>query len=227
MLKKHSPVSLSSLPDKAACVDEFVIRVIDGAQPFQLKPYRLSFKEKRALDTEIAKLLQLGIIYPLPKPDYLSPVVLVRKSDNSLRMCIDFRSLNKQTVQSKQLLPNVEDVIPLLSGKSYFSSLDLRSGFWQVPIAKESTKYLGFSTHQGNFGWNRLPFGLMNATNHFQACMQKALAACRDYCLVYVDDIIIFSNSYEEHLTHLDKVLSCLEIAKLSIKIEKCKFAVG
>ncbi len=226
LLNKHKSIWPSTLPAESACVSDFSIKIIDNSQPFQLKSYRLTHKEKLALDSEICLLLELGIISRLPTPEYLSPVVLVKKSDGTLRVCVDFRALNKQTVQSKLLLPNVEDVIAKLANKEVFTSIDLRSGFWQVPVEKASRKFLGFSTQKGNFSWNRMPFGLRNATNHFQSCMMKVLDKCSDFCLVYVDDIIIFSQTHTEHLEHLAKVFKCLQEAKLCIKIEKCKFCV-
>ncbi len=223
LLNKYKDVWPDTLPKDAALVEEFSIEFKEDASPFHMKPYKLSYAQKLALDCELAKLIDLGVIFNT-NCKFLSPIVMVKKSDDSFRLCVDFRRLNAMTKLTKLVLPNMDDVLCKMHNKKVFSTLDLRSSFWQIGVEDATQQYLGFSSHRGNFCWRRMPFGLANATNHMQTVMMKVLEGL-DFCsIAYVDDIIIFSDNMEQHTQHLELILKRLKKFKLAVKLEKCAF---
>ena len=135
-----------------------------------------------------------------------------------------FRKLNKETLRGAYPLPNIEDMMHDMSGAKYFSSLDVMSAFWNVPVAEKDIAKTGFSTPFGNFEWVRMPFGLVNASSTFQRLINKVLADL-PFAVAYIDDIFVFSNSFEEHVEHLQQVLKKLQEAGLKLKLAKCAFA--
>lgn len=160
------------------------------------------------------------------KSPFSSNVVLVRKKDGSLRFCIDFRKLNSRTVRDAYSLPRIEETIDNLSGSRYFSKLDLRSGYWQVAMSEVDKPKTAFSVGPlGFFECNRMAFGLTNAPATFQRLMERTMGELNlRECLIYLDDVIIFSRSVEEHLDRLNKVFERLEKAGLKLKGSKCEF---
>ena len=172
----------------------------------------------------IHKLLDNGIIRESHSP-YASPVVLVRKKDGSLRLCVDYRKLNAKTVKDAFPLPRIDESLDALRGACWFSTIDLASGFNQVAVDELDKEKTAFSTPFGLFEYNRMPFGLCNAPATFQRLMQSCLHdQIFQLLLVYMDDIIVFSSSFEAHLERLDKVLTRLEEHGLKIKPSKCQF---
>ena len=152
--------------------------------------------------------------------------MLVRKKDGSLLFCVDFRKLNNKTYKDAYAIPCVEDTLHLLAGAKYFSKLDLRSGYWQVEIKEEGKPKTAFQVGTlGFFEFNRMPFGLCNAPATFQRPMERCMRSLnlRD-CLIYLDDVIIFSASFEEHIDHLEAVFSHLKQHNLKLKGSKCEF---
>ena len=175
--------------------------------PFK-DPYRrippAMFEEVRQ---HIKEMLDAGAIRESQSP-FSSNIVLVRKKDNSLRFCIDFRKLNNRTVKDAYSLPRIEETIDSLSGAKYFSKLDLRSGYWQVGIKEADKHKTAFSVGPlGFFECNRMAFGLTNAPATFQRLMERCMGELHlKECLIYLDDIIIFSKTFEEHLERLENV---------------------
>ena len=165
------------------------------------------------IDEEVEKMMEAGVIEESNSP-WASPVVLVKKKDGSTRFCVDYRRLNMATVKDAYPLPRVEDCLDTMAGASWFSSLDLASGYWQLDIAPEHRAKTAFSTHRGLFQFRRMPFGLCNAPGTFERVMEVVMRGLQwKTCLVYLDDIVVFSASFEEHLERLEEVLQRLRTA--------------
>lgn len=173
----------------------------------------------------LQEMLKAGAIRESRSP-FSSNVVLVRKKDKSLRFCIDFRKLNNRTVKDAYALPRIEETIDCLAGSKYFTKLDLRSGYWQVPIKESDKAKTAFSVGPlGFFECNRMAFGLTNAPATFQRLMERCMGELHlKDCLIYLDDIIIFSDSLEEHFKRLEGVFRRLEAGRLKLKGSKCEF---
>ena len=162
-------------------------------------------------------------MWPSSSP-WASPVVLVPKKDGSLRFCVDYRRLNSITVKDVYPLPRVDDILDALGGVKYFSSLDLASGYWQIALSPDASLKSAFTTHCGLFEFLRMPFGLCNAPATFQCVMQRVLAGLEGHgYFVYLDDVLVASETFADHLNHLREVFSRLKDAGLRLKPQKCK----
>lgn len=193
-------------------------------KPIIYRPYRLSFEERKQVKEMINELLENNIIRESHGP-YASPILLVKKKDGGNRMCIDFRALNRITKKDKYPLPLIDDQIDRLGGYKYFITLDLASGYYQVPINKDSIEKTGFVTPDGHYEFLRMPFGLTNAPSVFQRLMNFVLGDLRyQTALVYIDDIIIPANSFEQGVERLTVVLDKLREHNLTLKLSKCFF---
>ena len=157
---------------------------------------------------------------------WASPVVLVRKKDGSLRFCIDLRKLNARTIKDAYSLPRIEDALDSLNGACIFTSLDLKSGYWQVELDEASIPLTAFTVGPlGFYECIRMPFGLTNAPATFQRLTESCLGDLHlEWCIIYLDDIIIFSKNPDDHLTWLRGVFECLAKAGLKLKPSKCEF---
>lgn len=193
--------------------------------PFK-EPYRrvppAMFEEVRE---HLKEMIDAGAIRESQSP-FSSNVVLVRKKDGGLRFCIDYRKLNSRTIKDAYYLPRIEESIDTLSGSKYFSKLDLRSGYWQVGIKESDKSKTAFSVGPlGFFECNRMAFGLCNAPASFQRLMERCMGELHlKECLIYLDDIIIFSKTFDEHLERLQNVFRQLELHGLKLKGSKCEF---
>ena len=200
-----------------------------GDAPPRRQPVR---RTPFAVRTEIARQLRemqsQGVIEPSSRP-WASPVVLVRKKDGSLRFCIDYRHLNLVTKPDVFPLPRMDDLLDQLGQFKFFSTLDLASGYWQVKMHPDSREKTAFITHQGLYELKVMPFGLRNAPAVFQRLMQCVLAGVNppegpDFVSVYLDDVIVFSRTLDDHLDHLSLVIDRLAKAGLKLKPSKCHF---
>ena len=173
----------------------------------------------------LKEMLDIGAIRRSSSP-WASPVVLVCKKDGSLRFCIDLSKLNARTVKDAYSLPRIEDALDSLNGACIFTSLDLKSGYWQVKLDKESIPLTAFTVGPlGFYECVRMPFGLTNAPATFQRLMESCLGELHlDWCIIYLDDIIIFSRTPNDHITRLEGVLEKLAKAGLKLKPSKCEF---
>ena len=200
------------------------IELEPGAVPPAKAPYKMGPRELEELRKQLNEMVDSGFIQPSKAP-YGAPVLFQKKADGSLRMCVDYRALNKVTVKNKYPVPNAADLFDRLTKASYFTKLDLRSGYWQVRIAVGDESKTTCVTRYGSFEFLVMPFGLTNAPATFCNLMNDVLYEYLDrFVVVYLDDIVIYSNSFEEHLLHLREVLAKLRKEKLYIKKEKCEF---
>ena len=169
-------------------------------------------------------MLHQGVIRESNSP-WSSPVVMVKKKDSSWRFCINFRKLNERTVKDAYPLPRIDETLEALAGSRFFSTLDLASGYWQVEVEEKDRGKTAFSTREGHYEFNVMPFGLTNAPSTFQRLMECVLAGMTyEQCLIYLDDIIVFSTSFEQRLQRLRTVFELLEKAGLKLKGKKCHF---
>jgi len=172
----------------------------------------------------IQDMLEAGHIRPSKSP-WSFPVVLVRKADKSLRLCVDYRALNRVTIRDAFPLPRIDETMDSLCGAKYFSSLDLRAGYWQVGVTEAHKERTAFTVGPlGFYEFNSMPFGLTNSPATFQKLMHRCLGDLHNDCLVYLDDIIIFSSTITEHIEKLEKVFQRLKEYHLKLKPSKCRF---
>ena len=200
------------------------IPMIPGSQPPWRCVYRLSQIEKEELAKQLKEMLAAGWIEPSTSP-YGAPMLFVRKKDGGLRMCIDYKALNKLTIKNRYPLPRIDDLLDQVGKAKYFSSLDLASGYHQIRISEEDVPKTAFRTPLGHYQWRVLSMGLTNAPSTFQAVMNKIFGEqVGKHVVVYMDDILIFSDTKEEHLEHLRVVLTTLRKWDFYCKLSKCEF---
>ncbi|KAJ9521462.1 hypothetical protein QJQ45_008876 [Haematococcus lacustris] len=200
------------------------IPLVPDARPPVTPMYRLSKPEQEELKRQIQDYLAKGMIEPSSSP-YAAPILFVQKKSGELRMCIDYRQLNKLTLRDQYPLPRIDDLFDRLSGCSVFSSLDLQAGYHQIRITPEDVPKTAFRTPEGHFQFKVLSFGLTNAPATFQRVMNDAFASVLGKCaLVYLDDILVMSKSLPEHMQHLRLVFDLLRKNKLYAKMSKCEF---
>ncbi|KAG2191485.1 hypothetical protein INT47_004957, partial [Mucor saturninus] len=231
LVKEFTDVFKDTLPGLPP--DRGIHHLIDtgDAQPVSRPPYKMSPLELEELQKQLTELLKLGLIKPSSSP-WGAGVLFVRKKPDpgsnkpgSLRMCADYRSVNKYTVRNSSSLPRIEECLDKLSGARYFTSLDLRSGYHQIRIAPEDVPKTAFNTRYGQFSWLVLPFGLCNAPPVFQTLMNRILGEYIDKTtIVYLDDILIYSKTLDEHKIHVRQILDVLRKEKLIANLKKCEF---
>ena len=179
---------------------------------------------KDSINCEVSGMLERKIIQP-SSSSWSSPVVMVQKKDGSWRFCIDYRKLNTATHHEAYPLPRIETTLDSLKGCRYFTTLDLAAEYWQVGLEEDDKEKTAFSTLQGHFEFNVMPYGLTNAPATFQRLMECTLACLtHEQCLIYLDDIIVFSSSFPIHLERLRNVFTALPQAKLQLELSKCSF---
>ena len=157
---------------------------------------------------------------------WASVVEIVRKNDSALRFCIDLRKLNERTIKDADSLPRIEDSLDVLNGSCIFTSIDLKSGYWQVELDEKSIPLTAFTVGPlGFYECVRMPFGLTNAPATFQRLMESCLSDLHlNWCIIYLDDVIVFSKTPEEHITRLEAVFKKISDASLKLKPSKCEF---
>ncbi|KAJ9515226.1 hypothetical protein QJQ45_002352 [Haematococcus lacustris] len=200
------------------------IPLVPDARPSVVPQYRMSQDEHAELKKQVQDLLAKGMIEPSSSP-FAAPILFVKKKSGELRMCLDYRQLNKITIRDQYPLPRIDDLFDKLSGCTVFSSLDLQAGYNQIGITPEDVPKTAFRTPDGHYQFKVLSFGLCNAPATFQRVMNDAFAPVLNQCaLVYLDDILVMSKSVDEHLKHLRKVFDLLRLNKLFAKQSKCEF---
>ena len=191
--------------------------------PIKLRPYRTPLNNRKTIDKVVDEMMDAKIISRSKSP-WSFPVVIVDKKDGSKRFCVDFRKLNKITKLNSYPLPLIDDILALLGNAKYFTSLDLKSGYWQVLMDEADKEKTAFTCHRGLFQFNVMPFGLSNAPAIFQELMSIVLADLDQFAIAYLDDILIFSSSLDEHLGHIQQVFDRLRQHDLRLKLKKCHF---
>ncbi len=193
-------------------------------EPIWTSQFPLSQKEKEIMEKEAQKQYRSGVIEPTTSMAYNSPVMVVPKKDGSWRPVIDFRNINKATIREQWALPRSEEVLSMLANTKVLSVIDATSGYWQIPLNENSKDKIAFRTMSGRWRYKTLPMGIKNAAPTFQRNMELMLGELLwKCCVVYIDDIIVFSNSVEEHLIHLEAILQKLRQCNMVIKPSKCE----
>ncbi|GJV65903.1 putative reverse transcriptase domain-containing protein [Tanacetum coccineum] len=200
---------------------EFRIDLVPGATPVAKSPYRLAPSEMQELSGQLQELQDKGFIRPSHSP-WGAPVLFVKKKDGSFRMCIDYRELNKITIKNRYPLPRIDDLFDQLRGACPFLKIDFRSGYHQLRVHEDAIPKTAFRTRYGHFELTVMPFGLTNALVVFMDLMNRV---CKPYLdnlvIVFIDDILIYSKTKEEHEVHLKLVLETLRKEKLYAKFSK------
>jgi hypothetical protein len=200
-----------------------------NSQPFSQPAYRLPFTQRPEVKKQLEDMLKQNIIRPSTSP-FASPIILVPKKDNTWRFAVDYRKLNSITKKQTYFLPRLDDAIDMVSGKKFFSTFDLQSGFWQIDVEPTHRYRTAFITFMGLYEWTRLPFGLSGAPTTFQRVMDGVTRELRDkqdmyraiFC--YLDDVIVASSNQDEHLQDINDFLSVLIKFGLKLKLQKCHF---
>lgn len=169
---------------------------------------------------ELKEMEESGVIEP-SHSKWASPIVVAKKKDGSLRLCVDFRKLNAETPLDAYPMPRTDELLDKLGGAEYITTLDLARGYWQVPLAERDRAKTAFITPNGLYQFRVMPFGLNGAPATFQRMMDMVLQGLSEFTADYIDDIVIFSGSWNDHLNHLRQVLFRLREANLRVKLKK------
>ena len=203
---------------------EHHIRTND-AKPVKLPPYRLPHAYREQVRKELDEMLDSGIIEKSTS-EWASPIVLVKKKDGTLRMCVDYRRLNSVSQVDAYPMPRIDDLIDGLGQARCISMLDLTKGYWQMPVAEEDRHKTAFTTPIGLFQFRVMPFGLSGAPASFQWMIDRLVDGLQDYSAAYLDDLVVFSSTWEDHLRQVREILQCLRQAGLTAKPGKCQFGM-
>ncbi|CAM4702436.1 unnamed protein product, partial [Caretta caretta] len=204
-----------------------VHRVQTGSHPpIRCSPFRVTGKTAQDLEREVRDMLALGVIQPSASP-WASPVVLVPKKDGSVRFCVDYRKLNAITVSDAYPMPRPDELLDKLGGARYLTTMDLTKGYWQVPLDADARLKSAFITPLGLYEFLTLPFGLKGAPATFQRLVDQLLRGMESFAVAYIDDICVFSQTWEDHVSQVRQVLDRLQGAGLTVKAEKCKVGMA
>ena len=199
------------------------IELVPGSRPTSRPTFRMSASELAELKKQLEELVKAGFIQPSKSP-FGAPILFVKKKDGTMRMCVDYRALNEITVKNKYALPRVDELFDRLQGSRFFTKIDLRSGYHQIRIDPADVPKTAFRTRYGHFEFLVLPFGLTNAPATFMHLMNETFRAqLDDSVIVFLDDILIYSKTLEDHERHVRVVLDILRREKLYAKESKCE----
>lgn len=198
----------------------------EGHDPSWTPPHRIAPAWKEPLKEEVRSWLEKGIIKPSNSP-WSSPVVPVRKPDGSLRLCIDYRALNKITTPDPYPIPRIDDLIDELNDAKYLTKIDLNKGFLQIPVHLKDQPKTAFQTPWGKYEFTRMPFGLMNAPATFQRSMNLVLQGLEQFANCYIDYIVVHSKTWQDHVKHVRTVLERLKQYGLTANPKKCVWGVA
>ena len=201
---------------------DFQIELTPGIEPISKAPYRMDPLELKELKVQMEELVSKGFVRPSTSP-WGAPILFVNKKDGSLRLCINYRELNKMTIRNQYPLPRIDDLFDQLQGARVFSKIDLRSGYHQLKIRLEDVPKTAFRTRYGHYEFLVMSFGLTNAPAVFMDLMNRIFQPYLDqFVIVFIDDIFIYLGSKEDHEEHLRVVLQILRENQLYAKLSKC-----
>ena len=213
---------ISGLPPDRAI--EFVIELIPGTEPISIPPYIMATAELKQLKAQLEEFLNKGFIRPSIS-SWGALVLFVKKKDGSLRLCIDYRQLNRVTIRNQYPLPRIDELFDQLQGSRVYSKIDLRSGYHQLKVRENDVSKTAFRTRYGHYEFLVMPFELTNASVAFMDLMNRVFSSYLDkFVIVFIDDILVYSGSPEEHAEHLRTVLQILKERQLYDKFSKCQF---
>ena len=196
-----------------------------SAPPSRQPPYRIPHAYRDTIKEELKEMEQAGVIQPSTS-EWAAPIVLVKKKDGTLRFCVDYRRLNKLSQGDAYPMPRINELIDRLGKAKYISTLDLARGYWQVPMAEKDRHKTAFATPYGLYQFTVMPFGLQEAPTTFQRMMDQVIQGLETFTAAYLDDLVVYSETFEEHLLHLRRVMETLQAAGLTAKPKKCQFAM-
>ncbi|KAL4353163.1 hypothetical protein GQ457_06G009160 [Hibiscus cannabinus] len=203
---------------------EFGIDIQPETNPVSTTPYQMAPVELKELKKQIEELQSKGFIRPSTSA-WGAPVLFVKKKDGSMRLCIDYRQLNRVTIKKKYSLPRIEDLFDQLRDASMFSKIELQSSYYQMKVKDVDVSKTTFQTRYGHFEFLVMPFGLTNAPDAFMDLMNWIFKPYLDkFVVVFIDDILIYSRNKDEHVEHLRTVLQTLREHQLFAKFSKCEF---
>ena len=220
LMEYHNLFSLEkSKTGQTKMVKHTIVLKDPDTTPFKEQFHQIPPPQVEEVREHLKLMLEAGAIHP-SNSRWCNAVVLVRKKDGSLWFCIDFRKLNSLTSKDSHPLPRIGETLDSLVGSAIYSTFDLTSGFWQVPMAEESKQYTAFTLgSMGLFECDRMPFGLCNAPVMFQRLMQNCLGKLNlTYCLIYLDDVIVYSKDLEQHLARMQVVIERIGMSLLSVQ---------
>lgn len=223
LLSQYEPC-FNKNPGKTQLIEHSIS--LNDDKPFRSKPYLCNPKARQLLKSEIDYLVGQGLLEPC-ESEYSSPLFIIDRPGKSPRVVCDFKALNSKTKFDTFPVPNADQLIDRLVKAKYITVFDLSKGYFQVPLAKESQKFTCVTSPFGTYQWKVLPQGLSNAPATFMRLVDKLLRGCEDFALGYLDDLCIFSESFEEHIMHLEAVLNRIREANLTIKPSKVQIAEG
>ena len=213
-----------TLREEPGTTDLAVFKINTGdAQPIQQRPYMTANSLKQGVEDEIKWLLDRGFIEE-STAEWSSPIVTVRKPNGKIRICVDFRKVNAVMTPVPFYMPRIEEVLEATGQAKVISKMDLSKGYYQVMVCPEDRDKTTFVCHKGKFRFTRMPFGVCNAPAVFQTLMDGVVRGLESFCRVYMDDLVIYSNSWTEHMTHVRQVLGALKNAGLTANPNKCEW---
>jgi len=224
LLRKHSKIFSQcpgSINPEIACMK---IAVREDVMPKRQQAYRIPEKLKPEVGRQLESLVKMGILKE-SFSQFAHPIVIVSKPDGTIRLCGDFKEINKFIIPDAYPMQRIDDLCQTIAGSNFITTLDAVKGYYQIPIHPDSRQYTAITTHLGIFEHLKTPFGISTSAQIFQRCMDKILSPHRDYARAYIDDISTFTKiDFDEHLSKLDKVLYSIGSAGMTLNLKKCKF---
>lgn len=217
----HSSPCLFSTPGRTHLIEHDI--ELGDAKPIKQRFYRVNADKLKHLDAEVSYLLENGLAEP-SFSSWSSPCLLVPKADGTLRFCTDYRKVNAVTKPDSFPLPRMEDCIDQVGSARFVSKLDLLKGYWQVPLSARAREIAAFITPKGLYSYAVMPFGLRNAPATFQRLMNRVIGDMQG-CAVYLDDVVLYSDTWPIHLQRMRELFTRLAEARLTVNLAKCEFA--